>query len=229
MFLEIYEMKKLFFQFAVVAAFGLMMSETATAQSITGTDTFVGINETNTSPQPDETGTNFSSPFNAAGRWSSASSQLTLVDSDGVVVPGAGNFEANATDVDLTTTLSGLADGTYEIGLVYGSAFGPPNYSANLNGGSDITLGSAADSIEPDFDYEISFISAFRTILGTATVSGGNDIEINIETDPDSTSTNRNTLNGVTFELVGGSTVPEPSSLALLGLGGLVGLTRRRR
>ena len=228
-------MKKLFFQFAVVAAFGLMMSETATAQSITGTDTFVGINEGNTDPQGIPGGT-FTSPTNGFGLWSSNQENfLNLRDSTNTVLTGTAGLEANNGDTNIVTTLSGLADGTYEIGIVYGSASpgNPLFFNAGLAGQAQVALAQdPGDSIATSgFQYApgFTFITPFRTILGTAVVSGGNDIEIEINTGGNDTGNFRSALNGVTFELVGGSTVPEPSSLALLGLGGLVGLTRRRR
>lgn len=118
----------------------------------------------------------------------------------------------------LQTTVSGLAPGLYDVYVLYSTASGAaPGWeiTAGLNGGAQVeyddTVGTVLSTIAP---FELRGV-----LLGQ--VSGTSfTVEAN---DDDQADANRTRYVGVAYELV-----PEPSSLALLCLGGLI-VARRRR
>ena len=130
----------------------------------------------------------------------------------------------NAAD-NIDLTLQGLADGDYSITTYHHTFYSPSD---------DVTF----DVLVTDFDrtdvlVHNDLVSSFGSSVTTAdistavtffTVSGGNDVTLTF--DPEATGfdgLDQLMLNGFVLS------VPEPSSTALLGLGGLALMLRRRR
>ena len=154
---------------------------------------------------------------------------------------------------ELMTQLTGLADGTYNLYAFFwddaSSVSNTHNLDAGLVSGSLTTYGAdnpllngSAATIAP-FASTLTYAgldpstatlfnsnsNLHAALIGQATVSGGS--AINIFTDHSqstagttSTAQVRSFYDGVGYELV-----PEPSTTALLGLGGLALIFRRRR
>ncbi|MBT8045077.1 MAG: PEP-CTERM sorting domain-containing protein [Verrucomicrobiae bacterium] len=150
---------------------------------------------------------------------------------------------ANVDDPELTTEMTGLADGIYDVWVFFWDATNSNtwNIAAGLTSGSTATysfdgLGDTTSPVAAStltFDSSVLTIESNRTLygvnLGQATVSGGGgsgSIDVFIDNGglaPD----DRTWYDGVGYELA--APIPEPSSTALLGLGGLALMLRRRR
>jgi hypothetical protein len=151
-----------------------------------------------------------------------------------------GRYEGGGgdTDVPLTTELTGLADGTYEIwAFFWANDADSHNWDilAGLDSGSltkydrdgDATAGidaSTLDFTNSPMTSEDGSRIMYGANLGEATVTDGSVIDIFIDADGPATSgQGRTWYDGV------GYAIPEPASLALMGLGGLMLLPRRKR
>lgn len=162
----------------------------------------------------------------------------------GLVDPLAGN-----TLGEITTQVTGLADGNYDVWVFFWeqTVSGTQNWviDAGLTSGSLTSYSSSAgsvvgtDSITPVAASTLSFSnspavlgaggnqSMYGINLGQVAVTGGADINVYVDKIFGNTSNNRTIYDGIGYELV--SPIPEPSSTALLGLGGLALVLRRRR
>ncbi|MFK7911466.1 MAG: PEP-CTERM sorting domain-containing protein [Akkermansiaceae bacterium] len=103
-------------------------------------------------------------------------------------------------------------------------------YSFDGAGDTDTAPTIAASTLSFTTSIITQPSSSNRTLygvnLGQRTVSGGSNIDVFIE-QLGASGADRTWYDGVGYELV--TTVPEPSSTALLGLGGLALILRRRR
>ena len=131
----------------------------------------------------------------------------------------------NSAATDITLTLEGLADGDYLITTYHHATFdlsdGILDFDVNLTdaNGTDVLVHN-----DLAISHGTSVTTADLAAPVTAfTVSGGNDVSLTFA-GVIFTTNDMLVLNG--FEL---SAVPEPSSTALLGLGGLALALRRRR
>lgn len=100
----------------------------------------------------------------------------------------------------------------------------------NGGGGDDVLIGTVTDNFT--FSGAGEYVWEFDTPISN-TIDGANSF-FRLEVSPKNTAGNGSlrfkTQNGVKFSVAGTSTaVPEPGSLALIGLGGLLVVRRRRQ
>lgn len=166
-------------------------------------------------------------PSTGSGEWSGVPNEFTGVYSS------FGNGATDNTALTVTTTVSGLDSNTYNIYAIY-LAVNEANVAdggiaaalsgdtlvdypdvAGATGGADaISLGVTGD--DPIWE-------AYAVQIGTVTGTGF-AVDAGLLSSTDSGSgIQRNVYIGVGYQIV-----PEPGSLALLGLGGLTMLRRRR-
>lgn len=147
---------------------------------------------------------------------------------------------------EITTEITGLADGTYNVWVFFWEQTVSNTQNWVIDAG--LTVGSTATYSSPDgaivgtdsttpvnadtltFTNTVSVLGAggnqgmYGVNLGQVTVAGGSDINVYIDKVFGAGSNNRTIYDGVGYELA----VPEPSSSLLVALGAL-GLIRRRR
>ncbi len=150
-----------------------------------------------------------------------------------------------ATMPELTTRISGLADNTYNVWVFFWDSSGGSgatqekwNISAGLTSGSlssysfdgagtttsTVAASTLTYTTTPIFTTSTN-ITMYAVNLGQATVTGGGGtIDVFVDKLTGTSSTTRSWYDGVGYEVV-----PEPSSVALLGLFGGLALLRRRR
>lgn len=161
---------------------------------------------------------------------------------DGAVYQGWHSISPDADELpELTTTITGLANGTYDVWAFFWDATGSNawNLAAGLTSGSlttysadglgDTTSPIASGSLDMDFSGATAPVNPGDRILygvnlGQASVSGGSSIDVFLDNLTGGGSSNRTWYDGVGYELV----IPEPSSATLLALS-MVMISRRRR
>lgn len=127
----------------------------------------------------------------------------------------------------LSQSISGLSAGTvnvsYDVGLI---TFGGNNLSIRfeLFDGADATAASLYD-VTTDVDATVANLN-WSTITSGALSSTGTDLFVRITLDDPAGNSAQANLDNVIVDHVA---VPEPSSAALLGLGGLALILRRRK
>ncbi len=148
---------------------------------------------------------------------------------------------------ELTTRISGLADGTYEIwtfywdqvvstdqnwsiatGLTSGdlTTYSSPGQPA-VPGATTVNVTNAADlsfANNPNVTRNNGNNQMFGVYLGQVTVSGGSDIDVFVDMLIDGASGTSRTL----YDGVGYALIPEPSTVLAGSLGALLLLRRRR-
>lgn len=144
--------------------------------------------------------------------------------------------DAGGSIPELTTQVSGLADGTYDIWVYYTEAGGSNNWfidagftSGSLTTYEDIGSTNVVDAGSQTFTNQghgADFSGGAAAYIGQQTVSGGSAINVFINHPGGNGGGNRTVYNGVGYSLVA---VPEPGSVAMLGLGAFGLLVRRRR
>ena len=137
------------------------------------------------------------------------------------------------TDPAIVTTLTGLDAGEYDVHFIYAASFGNSNlqYQTGFSatGTSRIADATAANLVGGvDLDEPVSgTLAVFSSLIGNTSV--GADGELSVYTDLDGGFFNFNNSAFLGLSLVQTAAIPEPSSIALLGLFGGLGLIRRRR
>ncbi|MFD2257871.1 PEP-CTERM sorting domain-containing protein [Luteolibacter algae] len=135
---------------------------------------------------------------------------------------------------ELTTQITGLADGTYDIWIYYTeNVNNGQNWfiDAGFTSGSLTTYGAingttVVDASSQTFSNstDANFSGGAAAYLGQQTVVGGSTVDVFINHPGGNGGANRTVYNGVGYELI-----PEPSSTALSGMTAGLLLFRRKR
>ncbi|MEM6505807.1 MAG: PEP-CTERM sorting domain-containing protein [Planctomycetota bacterium] len=236
--------------FTTLAA-GMLLGVSAQGAAITYVDALEGASGNTYATGGSLADTSWVGP-NGAGDNETQWNKRTAGGTNGNVFQGRHNLDDAGGDQmpELTTEITGLADGLYDVWVFFWDAdeTSVPNrwsISAGLNSGAltSYSIVGLGDTSSPVLASTLTFDASaplqsdgdlllWGVNLGQATVAGGSTIDVFVDNLLGNTafggssapsSTNRTWYDGVGYALV-----PEPSSLALLGLGGLLALRRRR-
>ena len=150
----------------------------------------------------------------------------TVLTSQGGLPVGPGEEDSPM----LTTTVTGLAAGTYNVYVLYETFTGRPwNVRAAISGNSLVTY-DEFNGVDTGISFQSGAIILRQALLGSVVSAGTIAVDIDDaglmgSFDPENLQDARSWYDGISYQLV-----PEPSSLtlALYGLG-VCALARRRR
>lgn len=192
--------------------------------------TIAGVTSTGTSTQTGDAGTALANLIDGSGLTGAIGSEVhsanladswVTTDSSGAG-GGADFFEAGGIGATETIQLDFDLGGSYDLTAtnIWGYSF-----FGTSNSASDITVAYSTDGINFSASENITLTSATRETTALTSLVGTTHVRFTLTDNLG--AGNRVGLGEVQFD--GVAAVPEPSSTALLGLGGLALLLRRRK
>lgn len=210
--------------------FGSAALAVSASAAITGT--FVAaVDGVNSFQSVDGGVTAFSSTTATTGLWHDRPGTFDII---GMAAPLSGAYQGQnksggaQTHNEVVTTLSGLLAGqSYDIYMVMGVSTSGSGGVQHIDAG--FVSGALTTLLEGDgVDTGLGLMAgggaswrAWEQVIGTTTANGAGEIQVFVGA---TANAERSVYNGLSYVMV-----PEPTSVMLLGLGGLAFLSRRRR
>lgn len=201
-------------QAALTATTGMLLADATNTARATGTDPWFS-EAGNTADYWDDRGTADSFAIEAVDPvFGAINKAYQAQDKDGAVY-----------HTEIITTISGLTEGdVYQVWVLQSDSLkstgGTQAIDAAFVGDDMVTYGTGSATDTGLVSKAVGPWNINEALLGTATVTAAGEIQVRLDA---TTDAERTVYHGLAYTLV-----PEPATMLLLGLGGLVTLRRRK-